>query len=103
MPNGVDQPIVVATCATYEEATAGREVLERHEIEAQLRRSGDRTEIVVGAPHAPRARRALLDDRLEGEGRTSSEMSLVMKLALVVAFLAVVAFAVLTVLSSVPA
>lgn len=89
--------VVVATCATQEEAAAGMAVLAGLGIAAELRPSGERTEILVPAADAPTARRALLDDRLEREGRTPQEMSLVMKLALVAAFLAVVAFAVLTV------
>ena len=89
--------VVVATCATQEEAAAGMAVLAGLGIAAELRPSAERTEILVHAPEAPTARRALLDDRLEREGRTPQEMSLVMKLALVAAFLAVVAFAVLTV------
>lgn len=97
MPEAADHPVVVATCATEDEATAGREVLRSQAVEAELRRSGDRIEILVASSQAPLARRVLLDDRLEQEGRTPQEMSLVMKLALAIAFLAVVAFAVLTV------
>jgi len=89
--------VVVATCAAQEEAAAGMAVLAGLGIAAELRPSGERTEILVPAADAPTARRALLDDRLEREGRTPQEMSLLMKLALVAAFLAVVAFAVLTV------
>ena len=89
--------VAVATCAAPEEAGAGMAVLAALGIAAELRPSGERTEILVPAPDAPAARRALLDDRLERQGRTPQEMSLLMKLALVVAFLAVVAFAVLTV------
>ena len=93
----VEDLVVVATCATPDEATGGVAVLAGLGIPAELRRSGERTEILVPGPDAPAARRALLDDRLEREGRTPQEMSLLMKLALVVAFLAVVTFAVLTV------
>ena len=89
--------VTVATCATREEAAAGMAVLTGRGIAASLRPVDDRTEILVAIPDAPTARRALLDDRLERQGRVPQEMSLVMKLALVVTFLAVVAFAVLTV------
>lgn len=89
--------VTVATCATHEEAAAGMAVLTGRGIAASLRPIDDRTEILVAVPDAPTARRALLDDRLEREGRVPQEMSLVMKVALVVTFLAVVAFAVLTV------
>lgn len=89
--------VTVATCATEEEAAAGLAVLTDLGMVPKLRPAGERTEILVPALDAPAARRALLDDRLEREGRTPQEMSLIMKLALVVAFLAVVAFAVLTV------
>ena len=90
-------PVVVATCETVEEAETGRAVLVGEGIEADVRAAGDRTEILVEASAAPRARRALLDDRLERQGRTPQEMSLFMKATLVLAFLAVVAFAVLTI------
>lgn len=89
--------VTVATCETREEAVAGMAVLTGRGISASLRPIDDRTEILVAVPDAPTARRALLDDRLEREGRVPQEMSLVMKVALVVTFLAVVAFAVLTV------
>lgn len=92
-----EDQVVVATCATQEEAAAGLSVLADRGITASIRPVEDRTEIVVLASEAPPARRALLDDRLEREGRIPQEMSLVMKLGLVVALLAVVAFAVLTV------
>ncbi len=92
-----DGPVVVATCATPGEAASGLAVLEQRGIVAELRRAGERTEILVSSSDAPVARRVLLDDRLQREGRTPQQMSLIMKLALVVAFLAVVAFAVLTV------
>lgn len=88
---------MVATCETSAEAEAGRAVLAGEGIEARLHAAGDRTEILVEASSAPRARRALLDDRLERQGRTPQEMSLFMKAALVLAFLAVVAFAVITI------
>lgn len=91
-----DDRVVVATCSTPEEAAAGIAVLNGRGIAASLRPVEDRTEILVGVPDAPAARRALLDDRLQREGRTPQEMSLFMKLALVVTFLAVVAFAILT-------
>jgi hypothetical protein len=90
-------PVVVATCETLAEAETGRAVLVEEGINARLQAAGDRTEILVEASDAPRARRVLLDDRLERQGRTPQEMSLVMKAALVAAFLAVVAFAVITV------
>jgi hypothetical protein len=89
--------VVVATCETSSEAESGRAVLERQGISADLRQAGDRTEIVVSTTDAPAARRALLDDRLQREGRDLQEMSLFMKLMLVLTFLAVVAFAFLTV------
>ncbi len=92
-----EELVAVATCATREEAFAGMAVLTDLGMVPVLRAAGERTEILVPAPDAPGARRALLDDRLESEGRVPQEMSLIMKLALVVAFLAVVAFAVLTV------
>ena len=92
-----DQLVTVATCATAEEAAAGVVVLTGLGIPASVRPVDDRTEILVAVPDGPTARRALLDDRLERQGRVPQEMSLVMKLALVVTFLAVVAFAVLTV------
>ena len=92
-----EESVTVATCATREEAAAGMAVLAGRGIAASLRPVDDRTEILVAVPDAPTARRALLDDRLEREGRVPQEMSLVMKLALVVTFLAVVVFAVLTV------
>ena len=87
----------MATCATREEAAAGLIVITDRGITASIRPVEGRTEILVPVSEAPAARRALLDDRLEREGRTPQDMSLMMKLALVVAFLAVVAFAVLTV------
>lgn len=90
-------PVVVATCESAEEAAAGRAVLEREGIIVHVQAPGDRTEIVVDASDAPRARRALLDDRLARQGRTTEEMSLFMKVTLVLAFLAVVAFAVITI------
>lgn len=93
----VDGPVVVATCETRAEAIAGLTVLEGQGIAAELHPADDRTEILVAPADAPTARRVLLDDRLQREGRTPQEMSLIMKLALVAAFLAVVAFAVLTV------
>jgi hypothetical protein len=89
--------VVVATCATREEAAAGMALLVNLGITAALHPSEERTEILVPVSDAPAARRALLNDRLEREGRIPQEMSVIMKLALVVAFLAVVAFAVLTV------
>ena len=89
--------VVVATCETSDEAESGLQVLERCGIAGELRSAGDRTEIVVGGADAPAARRALLDDRLQREGRTPQEMSLFMKLMLVLTFLAVVAFAVITI------
>jgi hypothetical protein len=92
-----DGPVVVAICETQSEADSGHDVLKRQGITAQLRPAGELTEILVPAPDAPAARRALLDDRLQREGRTPQEMSLFMKVALVIAFLAVIAFAVLTV------
>ena len=88
---------MVATCATLAEAEAGRAVLTGEGIAARLRSVGDRTEIVVEGPDGPRARRALLDDRLARQGQTPQEMSLFMKVTLVLAFLAVVAFAVVTI------
>jgi hypothetical protein len=88
---------VVATCPNLSEAKAGFIALEGQGIAAELRPAGERTEILVPAPDAAVARRALLDDRLHREGRTPEELSLIMKLALVAAFLAVVAFAVLTI------
>ncbi|HKZ28297.1 MAG TPA: hypothetical protein VJ482_01505 [Acidimicrobiia bacterium] len=97
MARPADDPVVVATCSTHSEASAGFGVLEGRGITAELRSVADRTEILVAAPDAPAARRALLDERLQREGRTPQEMSLIMKLALMVALLAVVAFAVLTV------
>jgi hypothetical protein len=90
-------PVVVATCETLEEAKAGRAVLAGEGIATNLRTADDRTEILVEQSDAARARRALLDDRLERQGRTPQEMSLFMKATLVLAFLAVVAFAVLTI------
>ncbi len=92
-----DDQVVIATCATPEEATVGSSVLNSHGITAVLRPVDGRIEILTSAAAAPVARRALLDDRLEREGRTPQEMSVMMKLGLVIAFLAVVAFAVLTV------
>ncbi len=92
-----EELVTVATCATAEEAAAGMTVLTDLEMVPVLRPAGERTEILVPAADAPGARRALLDDRLEREGRVPQEMSLIMKLALVVALLAVVTFAVLTV------
>lgn len=92
-----DDQVVVATCATQEEAAAGLAVLTDGGITASLRPVEDRTEILVPISEAPAARRALLDDRLERDGRTPQEMSVMMKLGLVIAMLAVVAFAVLTV------
>jgi hypothetical protein len=93
----VDEPVVVATCETQSEAQSGLDVLGRQGIEGRLRKAGERAEIVVATADASAARRALLDDRLQREGRTPEEMSLFMKATLVIAFLAVVAFAVLTV------
>ena len=90
-------PVVVATCETAEEAEAGRAVLAGEGIDANTRIAGDRTELLVEASAAARARRALLDDRLERQGRTPQEMSLFMKATLMLAFLAVVAFAVITI------
>jgi len=94
MPDGL---VVVATCETLSEAESGLQVLEQRGIAGELRLAGDRTEILVPVVDAPKARRALLDDRLHREGKTPQEMSLFMKLMLVLTFLAVVAFAVLTV------
>ena len=93
----MDEPVVVATCETQTEAESGLRVLEGEGIAGELRAVGERTEILVPIADAPAARRALLDDRLQREGRTPQEMSLFMKVTLVIAFLAVVAFAVLTV------
>jgi hypothetical protein len=92
-----DDLVVVATCSTQEEAAAGLAVLTDRGILASLRPVENRTEIVVSVSEGPAARRALLDDRLEREGRIPHEMSVMMKVGLVIAFLAVVAFAVLTV------
>ncbi len=94
MPDG---SVVVATCETQEEAQSGLQVLTGEGITGELRSVGERTEIVVPTADAPAARRALLDDRLQRQGRTPQEMSLFMKLTLVLTFLAVVAFAILTV------
>ena len=96
MPDAA-HPVVVATCETSSEAESGFHVLEQRGIPAQLRAAGGRTEILVRVSDAPAARRALLDDRLQREGLTPQEMSLFMKVSLVVAFLVVVVFAVLTV------
>jgi hypothetical protein len=93
----VESPVVVATCATDSEAASGLGILEERGITAHLRPAGKGAEIVVPARDAPAARRALLDDRLLQEARSPREMSLMMKLALVITFLVVVAFAVLTV------
>jgi hypothetical protein len=90
-------PVVVATCETLDEAQTGRAVLEGRGIDVELRAAADRTEILVEPSVAASARRALLDDRLERQGRVPQEMSLFMKVTLVLAFLAVVAFAVVTV------
>ena len=92
-----ERPVVVAICATRTEATAGLSLLDDRGIAAAINRVGERTEILVAAPDAPAARRFLLDNRLQREDSAPQEMTLLMKLALVVAFLAVVAFAVLTV------
>jgi hypothetical protein len=92
-----DGPKVVATCETRTEAESGLRVLEGKGIAGELRSAGERTEILVPPTDAPDARRALLDDRLQREGRTPQEMSLFMKATLVLTFLAVVTFAILTV------
>ena len=94
MPDG---SVVVATCETLEEAQSGLQVLAGEGIAGELRSVGERTEIVVPIADAPAARRALLDDRLQRQGRTPQEMSLFMKLTLALTFLAVVVFAILTV------
>ena len=89
--------VVVATCETRDEAESGLQVLEGKEITGHLRAAGERTEILVPTADAPAARRELLDDRLQREGRTPQEMSLFMKATLVLTFLAVLVFAILTV------
>jgi len=90
-------PVVVATWATSGEAETGLGVLANWGIAGGLRSTAGSIELVVAARDAPAARRALLDARLERTGLAPAEMTLLMKLALVVAFLAVVAFAILTV------
>jgi len=97
MAGADDGFVVIATCATRPEADSGLELLHGADIRAELRPAGERTEIAVAAPDAPAARRVLLDDRLNSAGGVRQEMSFVMKLALVFAFLAVVTFAILTV------
>lgn len=89
--------VAVARFETEQEAEEVLGSLARRGIVGTLQADAPFVEVVVPAVHAAGARRVLMEERLEAIEQDPDEFPFVLKLALLIALLGVVAFAVATV------